>query len=109
MELLVPIYQRYQKEIHFLMVVKTDETTRKEDIEALRQSVPWESVAVSTTNEIYKKYQVINTPYYTVIDPIGYVVAAPALGPLPNGQYETIDKLFFYIKKAIEDGTGDGR
>jgi hypothetical protein len=64
---------------------------------------------VAPENAIFAKYQVINIPYYVVIDPIGYVVAAPAMGPTPNGQYETIDKLFFYIKKAIEEGTGDGR
>lgn len=109
MELLVPIYQRYQKEIQFLMVVKKTEKSDANTIDALQKSVPWESIAVDSGNEIFKKYQVINMPYYTVIDPVGYIVAAPALGPLPNGQYETVDKLFFYIKKAIDDGTGDGR
>ncbi|HLP56031.1 MAG TPA: TlpA disulfide reductase family protein [Fluviicola sp.] len=109
MELLVPIYQRYQKEVQFLMVVKDDGKTDAAALEKFRTGLPWESVVVAPDNTILKTYQVINIPYYVVIDPIGYVVAAPAMGPTPNGQYETIDKLFFYIKKAIEEGTGDGR
>lgn len=109
MELLVPIYQKYLKEIQFLMVVKKDEHSDEQAIAALQKSVPWESVVVDSKHPILKQYQVINTPYYVVIDPVGYVVAAPALGPTPNGQYETIDKLFYYIQKAIVEGTGDGR
>lgn len=109
MELLVPIYQRYQKEVQFLMVIKEDGKTDPQTMDAFRQGLPWESVVVEPGNAIFKTYQVINIPYYVVIDPIGYVVAAPAMGPTPNGQYETIDKLFFYIKKAIDEGTGDGR
>lgn len=109
LELLVPIYQRYINEVNFLMVVKKDGRSDEQAIAAMQKSVPWESVVIEEDNDILKRYQVTNTPYYIVIDPIGYVVAAPALGPTPNGQYETIDKLFYYIKKAIEDGTGDGR
>ena len=109
MELLVPIYQRYQKEVQFLMVIKEDGRTDPPTMDAFRKGLPWESVIVEPGNTIFKTYQVINIPYYVVIDPIGYVVAAPAMGPTPNGQYETIDKLFFYIKKAIDGGTGDGR
>lgn len=107
-ELLKPIYQRYLNNVQFLMVIRT-ENTDENTLATLQQSVPWESVATDPKNEIFQRYQVINMPHYVLLDPIGYVVSAPALGPLPNGQYETIDKLFFQIKKAIDEGTGDGR
>jgi len=108
-ELLAPIYQRYIKEVQFLMVIRKDPQSDEKTIAKMQQSVPWESVIVENNHAILKTFQVINTPYYVLIDPIGYVVAAPALGPTPNGQYETIDKTFYYIKKAIDEGTGDGR
>jgi hypothetical protein len=109
MELLAPIYQRYLKEVNFLMVIKKDAKSDQQVIDALQKSVPWESVVVNENHAMLKNYQVINTPYYVLLDPIGYIVAAPALGPTPNGQYETIDKLFYYIQKAIAEGTGDRR
>jgi len=109
MELLVPVFQKYQSEVQFLMVIKRDDKSDQQTIESFQQSVPWESVVVDEKNAILTNYQVINVPHYVVIDPVGYIVAAPALGPTPNGQYETIDKLFYYIKKAIQEGTGDGR
>jgi hypothetical protein len=109
LDLLVPIYRRYVNEVQFLMVVKRTANSDEQSVAALQKSVPWESVVVDENSDVLKNYQVVNTPHYVVIDPIGYVVAAPALGPMPNGEYETIDKLFFDIRKAIEDGTGDGR
>lgn len=107
-DLLQPIYRRYSDHVRFLMVIR-NEGADSETIAKLQQSVPWESVIADPKNAIFKNYQVINMPYYVLIDPVSYVVSAPALGPLPNGQYETIDKLFFQIKKAIDEGRGDGR
>jgi peroxiredoxin len=105
-ELLTPIFQRYSSHVKFLMVIRKDASTDPKAIEALQRSVPWESAAVDERHAIYTNYQVVSTPYYVLIDPTSYVVAAPALGPVPNGQYETIDKTFFYIKKLLEEGSG---
>ena len=104
LDLLVPIYQRYTSHVRFLMVIRQHEKSDPKSIEALQQSVPWESVAVDSRHAVFASYQVTNTPYYSLIDPTGYVVISPALGPVPNGQYETIDKTFFMIKKALEEG-----
>jgi hypothetical protein len=41
-------------------------------------------------------------PVYHLIDPIGYFAATPALSPVPNSTYETIDKVFFELKKKID-------
>lgn len=109
MELLVPIYQRYLNYANFLMVIRDDGRADVETIEKFRKSLPWESVVVNEEHAILKSYQVINVPYYVFIDPVGGVVSAPALGPTPNGQYETIDKILFQVKKAIDSGEGDGR
>ena len=109
LELLAPIYQRYSSHIRFLMVIKKNTSSNPQVISEIQKSVPWESVAVDERHIIYTNYQVVATPHYVLIDPTGYVVAAPALGPIPNGQYETIDKTFFSIKKLLEENTEGGK
>jgi len=106
-DLLTPVFQRYSNYVRFLMVIKKDGASDDKAAAALQQSVPWESSVVDERHAIYSNYQVVSTPYYVLIDPTGYVVAAPALGPLPNGQYETIDKTFFQIKKLLDEGSDD--
>ena len=56
--------------------------------------------SLSNSNSIWNNYQIESFPHYTLIDATGYIVSNPALGPTPNGQYETIDKTFFHIQKA---------
>ncbi len=108
LDILVPLYQKYQNEVQFLMVVKDDGST-SEQVKQLLGKYPWKGVLVNPSHAILKDYQVTTYPHYVLIDRIGHIVGAPALGPLPNGQYETIDKTFFAIKKALEEGSGDGR
>jgi len=108
-ELLTPIFQRYSSTVRFLMVIKKDAASDANAIAELQKSVPWESIAVDERHAIYSDYQVVSTPYYVLLDPGGYVVGAPALTPVPNGQYETIDRTFFLIKKLLEEGSEQGR
>ena len=91
------------------MIIKDDGSATQEALKSMKTSYPWESVVVNSTHSMLSNYQIVTFPYYVLIDPIGYVVAAPALGPLPNGQYETIDQTFFKINKAIEENAPDGR
>ena len=64
------------------------------------QSLTWDKYSLSNSNSIWNNYQIESFPHYTLIDATGYIVSNPALGPTPNGQYETIDKTFFHIQKA---------
>lgn len=106
MNLLKPIYERYKEQINFVMVYKekTDVNLAK-----LKNELPWTVISSKESNSIFKNYNVVNYPYYLLIDPFGYVVSAPALGPIPNGSYDTIDKIFFMIQKALKEGNGTDR
>lgn len=106
-DLLLPIFQRYQNEVRFLMVINGDANDPK--VKQLKDKALWDVAVVGNNHSIYSSYHVATKPMYVLIDRVGYVVTAPALGPEPNGQYDTIDKVFFNIKKAIEEGVGDGR
>lgn len=101
-ELLLPMYKKFNKDITFLTVYKKrSKYTRKQ--EQLLTSIPWQKVELDEEASLFKNYKVLSFPSYVLIDAFGYVVAAPALKPSPNGKYETIEKSFFYIQKINEE------
>lgn len=106
LELLVPLYTKYSSVVQFLMIAINDEHVSENELLALKTNYPWETVVVPESHQVLQAYQIKTTPSYLLIDAAGYIIAAPALGPLPNGQYETIDKTFFALKKAVESGSG---
>lgn len=99
--LLKDLYTKYQDNVEFISVYKKNDEIDPEYLKELSDA-NWGTYGLSENNSIWKNYQVIAFPHYVLIDPYGYIVASPALAPTPNGQYETIDKTFFLIKKSIE-------
>lgn len=99
--LLKDLYSRYNKYVEFVSVYKEGDELDDEYLKELNET-QWGAYGLSESNSIWKNYQVITFPHYVLIDPTGHVVSSPALAPTPNGQYETIDKTFFLIQKAIE-------
>lgn len=99
--LLKDLYAKYNEHVEFISVYKKSENLTDEFLMDLNNA-SWGKYGLNESNSIWKNYQVINFPHYVLIDPTGHIVASPALAPTPNGQYETIDKTFFLIKKAIE-------
>lgn len=96
---LLQIYERYKDDIQFLTIYPTGEYDAKL-MESTISTIPWTKISVEASNVFWKNYKIESFPQYILIDGFGYVVSAPALGPLPNGQYETIDHIFFSIRKA---------
>lgn len=99
--LLVDLQNKYGNHIQFITVYKPKKEYSPSEMDAI-ESITWDAYAVKESNSIWKNYQISSFPQYTLIDAAGYIVASPALGPTPNGQYETIDKTFFYINKAMD-------
>lgn len=98
LDLLTNVYNRYKDLVDFVTIYPTVEKSTKK-IEKLIQSIPWEVVELDAEDNFFKTYNVQSFPYYILIDRTGVVVAAPALGPYPDGEYMTIDKTFFDIQK----------
>jgi hypothetical protein len=102
LQLLNSLNQKYGNEIQFVSIyVNKDEYTEKERL-AL-ESINWEKHGLDENNSIFKKYRIETFPTYVLIDAFGYVVAAPALSPTPNGQYETIESTFYSIQKVVDE------
>lgn len=99
-EPLVQLHSKYQYDVTFITVYPNkplDETAKLH-----LAKIPWEKFSVDEGSSILQNYKVETYPYYVLIDETGYIVASPALTPMPNGQYETIDKTFFFIREARE-------
>jgi len=99
------LYDQYQEDVTFITIYPE----QSEEIRKVMSGTPWEHFELEESHPIFSKMKVSTYPYYILIDEIGYVVAAPALTPLPNGQYETIDKTFYYIKEAHAKMKGQRR
>ncbi len=102
LELLSPLYTKYAKYINFVLFISKETSEDKEVLEKMKNDFPFTTIIIAENDPIIKQYQVAKYPDYVLIDAAGYIVSAPALGPIPNGQYETIEKTFFQIQKQIE-------
>jgi hypothetical protein len=108
LEPLKKLFETYKEDITFVTIYP-DKAYDPEDLKEYLETIPWMTCKTDVTNPIWKKYKIETYPSYILIDGFGYVVAAPALGPMPDGQYQTIDKTFFYIKKINDELQGEGK
>lgn len=101
MELLKPIYDRYGGDVTFFTVLVG--SSQEEAVEFKKsKSIPWKVIAIDDNHDFVTRYKAVTKPYYVLIDQIGYVVAAPAPTPRPDGEYDTVDKMFYGIRKMKE-------
>ncbi len=101
LQLLENLQKKYHQYVEFVTI--SMKSTVTEAAKNRLKDVRWEHFVVDDfyTN-IWKNYKVESFPYYVLIDAQGYVVQAPALTPKANALYETIDRTFFEIKKAVD-------
>lgn len=98
LEPLKKMYETYRNEITFLTIYpvsKEDSTSNKKYLD----DIPWEKCGAESSNSIWMNYKVVSYPHYVLIDALSYIVASPALSPMPNGVYQTIEQTFFNIQK----------
>ena len=106
--LLEKIQEEYKDYVDFITIYEARDsidTNFLKQVEALN----WDVYAISKGNSIWEKYRVEAYPQYVLIDGTATIVSSPALGPTPDGQYRTIDKSFFYIKKEVDAMNDPGR
>lgn len=93
--------EKYNEDIAFLSVC-TDENP--EGFETFKKENPdlnWDILYIGKNEDLLKKYKITSVPAYFLIDQDGFIALAPAPGPSPDGEYESIDKTFFYIHEAL--------
>lgn len=103
-ELIRPLYDKYLRYTEMLTIVVTDnEEILNDPSDYIKKyKMGWETSFISSDDEILEKLNVESYPHYILMDAAGYVVAAPALSPRPDNEYETIENSLHAIKKYRE-------
>lgn len=103
-ELIRPLYDKYMRYTEMITVVVTDDKAILSDPSSYikKHKMGWETSFINSDDEILNKLNVKSYPHYILMDAAGYVVAAPALSPRPNNEYETIENALHGIKKYRE-------
>jgi len=96
---LIKLYDQYKDIVQFITIIPESGA-----LELLPKGIKWPTYQVDKSNSLWKNYNVKTFPYYLLLDAYGYVVAAPSLGPTPDGQYRTIDNTFFNLQKVLKKG-----
>jgi len=101
LDLLKAAHEKYKDYVQFVTIYRDVDDVNAEPLGKVQQ-LPWDVYGIATGNSLWKNYRIEAFPHFVLIDATGNIVASPALGPTPNGQYETIDKTFFAIKKVTD-------
>ena len=89
------LYEKYKEYIHFVTVVVASDSKKTE------LNLPWHVVELTQNDEFIKRCKFNSSSSYILLDAAGYIVSNPALKPVPNSDYDTIESYFFQIKKLI--------
>lgn len=106
MRIIADMKKKYGDYVSFLSVC----TDKNEDdfrlYMAEHPEFDWDIVYIGAGSPLKSDYRVQVVPSYFLIDQSGFIAIAPAPTPSPDGEYESIDKTFFFIKKALTPTDG---
>lgn len=101
LELIESVHKAYSDYVQFVTIYRVTDGIEAAPLERVNQ-LPWDVYGIAPGNSLWKNYQIEAFPHFVLIDATGNIISSPALGPTPNGQYETIDQTFFSIKKMVD-------
>ena len=95
------LYNTYGEFVHFISIQVSSEKAVQTKL-----NLPWPVIQLSEDDSFIKIAKIKIFPMYILLDATGNIVVNPALKPVPNSDYQTIEPLFFQIKRTI---TGERR
>lgn len=95
------IKEEYGDFVEFVSINIDSKVSKFNNYIASHPQYNWNMLYFGGDANLLDKYEVYNVPHYVFIDPQGKIISAPAKRPSPNGDYESIDKTFFEIKKKL--------
>ena len=101
MKIIIDLHKKYGEFISFLSVCTDEKKETFDKFIAENPEMTWDIQYIGKTSKIKEDFRVKMVPSYYLIDQSGFIAIAPAAAPTPDGEYESIDKTFFYIKKAL--------
>lgn len=102
MLILAGMQEKYGEYISFVSICSDEEKSTFDAFMKENPTINWDVFYVGKEDDLLKEYKISTVPSYFLIDQSGFIAMAPAPTPSPDGEYESIDKTFFYIKKALQ-------
>ena len=91
------LYTKYKKDVDFISIYLASKTANESFKKRVLKEITWPKYGLSYYHPIWKTLNVGTFPYYILINGDSKIERIPALGPIPNGVYETIDKTFHQL------------
>ena len=88
------LYAKYKNNIDFVTIYLESKSSNERFKQRILEEIVWPIYGLSYYHPIWKTLNVGTFPYYILINKELNIESIPALGPIPNGVYETIDKTF---------------
>ena len=101
MRIIGELLKKYDEDIAFLSVCTDKEKATYDKFRKENPTLNWDIIYVGRDEDLLKTFDVVGVPHYFLIDQDGFIVMSPAPRPSPDGEYESIDKTFFMIHKAL--------
>lgn len=101
MKLINTLKEKYEKDIEFISISVDEDIENVNKFLEKNPNIDWRIAHYNDDKALLKRYNIKSTPAYFLVDPEGFFVQAPALGPSPNSEYLTIDYYLFEIYKAL--------
>ena len=110
--LLYNLQQEYSKKTNYITVLVTDsnDPLLKNPTPFIKEhKIAWDFSVIEKNDPLLKRLNITTFPHYILMDAEGTVVAAPALTPRPDNDYETIEMLLIQINRTYETREKDHR
>ena len=88
------LYNKYKNDIDFVTIYLESKSFNEAFKQRVLKEIVWPIYSLGYYHPIWKTLNVGTFPYYILINKELKIENIPALGPIPNGVYETIDKTF---------------
>lgn len=88
----------YGSKVEFVTLYVDGITDNASETRAMEQ-ITWKKIGLPLDSHVWNNLGILTFPYYILLDRDSNVMATPALGPSPNGKYETIEKTFYDLSK----------
>ena len=101
MKIMIQMAQKYGEFVSFLSLCTDKDEASFEKFKAANPEMDWDICYIGQNSPIKSDFRVKVVPTYFLIDQSGFIAVAPAASPTPDGEYESIDQTFHFIKTAL--------
>ena len=91
------LYDKYGKQIEFITIYLEPERAYSKVEQRNLDALNWRKRSYKVSDPIWENLQIISFPYYMLVDDSYYLLASPALSPIPNNNYQSIEKTLYDI------------